>query len=53
MLQWFIRFPEFAEFTEFKESSVPFRKNSIILDNFLKKNWMKMKEIDPEEHAPQ
>ena len=28
MLQWFIRLPEF-EFTEFSESSVPFRKNSI------------------------
>ena len=28
MLQWFIIFPEFAEFTEFNESSVPFRKNS-------------------------
>ena len=30
MLQWFIRFPEFAEFTEFNDSFVPFRKNSIV-----------------------
>ena len=28
MLQWFITFPEFAEFTEFNESSALFRKNS-------------------------
>ena len=28
MLQWLIRFPEFVEFTEFNESSAPFRKNS-------------------------
>ena len=28
MLQWFISFPELAEFTEFNESSVPFRKIS-------------------------
>ena len=28
MLQWFIRFPEFAEITEFNESYAPFRKNS-------------------------
>ena len=27
MVQWFISFPEFAEFSE---SSAPFRKNSII-----------------------
>ena len=31
MLQWFIRFPEFNEITEFNESSAPFRKNSIVL----------------------
>ena len=31
MLHWFIRFPEFAEFTELNESSAPFRKNSIVL----------------------
>ena len=29
MLQWFIRFPELAEITEFIESSALFRKNSI------------------------
>ena len=29
MLKWFIRFPEFAVFTEYNESSGPFRKNSI------------------------
>ena len=29
MLQWFI---SFSEFTEFNESSAPFRKNSIELD---------------------
>ena len=29
MLQWFIRFPEFTEITEFNETSTPFRKNSI------------------------
>ena len=28
MFQGFIRFPEFAKFTEFNESSAPFRKNS-------------------------
>ena len=28
MLQWFIRFPEFAKFTEVNESSASFRKNS-------------------------
>ena len=28
MLQWFIRFLEFAQLSEFNESSVPFRKNS-------------------------
>ena len=31
ILQWFIRFPEFSEFNE---SSVPFRKNSIVYFNF-------------------
>ena len=31
MLQWFIRFPEFAEITEFNESSAPFRKNSNVV----------------------
>ena len=30
MFQWFIRFPEFAEITEFSERSAPFRKNSIV-----------------------
>ena len=29
MLQWFIKFPEFTEITEFNESSAPFRKNSL------------------------
>ena len=29
MLQWFIRFPELAELTEFNESSASFRENSI------------------------
>ena len=29
MLQWFIRFPEFAEFMDFSESFAPFRKNPI------------------------
>ena len=29
-----IRFPEFAEITEFNESSAPFRKNSIALSGF-------------------
>ena len=28
MLQWFIRFPKFAEFTEFNKISASFRKNS-------------------------
>ena len=28
MLQWFVRINEFAEFTEFNDSSAPFRKNS-------------------------
>ena len=28
MFQGFIRFPEIAKFTEFNESSAPFRKNS-------------------------
>ena len=32
MLQWFIRFPEFTQFTEFNESSAPFRKNFIFHD---------------------
>ena len=32
MLQQPIRFPEFDEFTEFNESSPPFRKNSINSD---------------------
>ena len=32
MLQWFIKFPELAEFTEFNKSSAPFRKNSNIAD---------------------
>ena len=31
MLQWFISFPEFAEFTEFNGSSSLLRKNSIML----------------------
>ena len=31
MLQWFIKFPKFAESTEFNESSAPFRKNSSVL----------------------
>ena len=31
MLRWFIRFIEFAEITEFNESSAPFRKNSNVL----------------------
>ena len=30
MLQWFIRFHEFDELTEFNDSSAPFRKNSIV-----------------------
>ena len=30
MLQWFIGFPEFAEITEFNESSAPSRKISNI-----------------------
>ena len=29
LFEWFIRFPEFADFTEFDERPVPFRKNSI------------------------
>ena len=29
MLQWFMRFPKFIKITEFKESSAPFRKNSL------------------------
>ena len=33
MLQWFIRFPEFAEITEFNESSAPFSKNSNVNSN--------------------
>ena len=35
MLQWFIRFPKFAEITEFNETFAPFRKNSF--DCHLKK----------------
>ena len=31
MLQWFIRSPQFAEFTEFTESSTAFKKNSNVL----------------------
>ena len=31
MLQWFTKFPDLAEITEFNESSTPFRKNSIVL----------------------
>ena len=31
MPEYFIRFPEFAEFTEFKERSASFRKNSNVL----------------------
>ena len=30
MLQWFIKFHEFAEITEFNESFAPYRKNSIV-----------------------
>ena len=30
MFQWFIRFPEFSEITEFNESSASFRKNSTV-----------------------
>ena len=33
MLQWFIRFPEFAEFNDI---SVPLRKNSIIIHSYFK-----------------
>ena len=29
MPQWFLRFSEFPKFTEFNESSAPFRENSI------------------------
>ena len=29
MLQWFLIFSEFPDFTEFNESSAPFRENSI------------------------
>ena len=28
MLQWFLRFSEFPEFTEFNESYVPFKENT-------------------------
>ena len=31
MPQWFLRFSEFPEFTEFNESPAPFRENSIVL----------------------
>ena len=30
MPQWFLRFSEFPQFTEFNESSAPFRENSIV-----------------------
>ena len=40
MLQWFIRFPEFAEFTEFNKSSAPFMKNSIVPVKMLRRRWM-------------
>ena len=33
MLQWFISFPEFAEFTEFNESATLFRKNSNVSEH--------------------
>ena len=37
MLQWFIRFPEFAEINEFNESSAPIRKNFNVTAKILQK----------------
>ena len=31
MLQWFIRFPEFAETTEFNDSSAQYKKDSNVI----------------------
>ena len=45
MLQWFIRFPEFAEFTE---SSAPFRKNCNVSETYyrnLMAKWLKFLQI--------
>ena len=44
MLQWFIRFPEFAEFIEFNESSDPFRENSIRSVKFEYRVWKFLKQ---------
>ena len=35
MLQWFLGFPEFTEFSDFNESSVPFRENPIKLSSLV------------------
>ena len=44
MLQWFLRFSEFPEFTDFSESSAPFRENSISIQRLTPcKTWSYMK----------
>ena len=42
MLQWFIRFPELAEFAEFNESSYPFGEIPLFVPyfNFLQINQL-------------
>ena len=44
MFQWFIRFPEFAQITEFNENSTPFRKKSTV---YQKKNEKQELSIKP------
>ena len=48
MLQWFIRFPDFAEFSEF---SVAFRENSITMEALTAARW-KTAKIHRIEHSP-
>ena len=42
MIQWFIRFTEFAAITEFNEISAPFRKSSITPYTFDIHTWLQV-----------
>ena len=48
MLRLFIRSPEFAEFTEFNESSAPLRKNFSVFTNYL--SFETGRQLSPEEY---
>ena len=45
MLEWFIRFPEFAEFTEFNKNSAPFRKKLHCVSR--RKDYIYLLDLDP------